>query len=137
MKREVRADCLFIRFYISSNVNEVIKTVLNSLFLFCKKILHAQKAQKAQKARGRNQAKAQNATRYGGPTTPIKVLLYIRTKTRFLRPFKKSKIIFMTSFTRAVLNSLFFLRKFLHAPKAPKISFEQKLVSWDRLKSYF
>ena len=134
MKREVRADCLFIRCYISSNVNEVIKTVLNSLFLFCKKILYAQKAQKA---RGRNQAKAQNATKYGGPTTPIKALLYIRTKTSFLRPFKKSKIIFMTSFTRAVLNSLFFLRKFLHLPKAPKISFEQKLVSWDRLKSYF
>ena len=134
MKREVRADCLFIRCYISSNVNEVIRAVLNSLFLFCKKILHAQKAQKA---RGRNQAKAQNATKYGGPTTPIKTLLYIRTKTSFLRPFKKSKIIFMTSFTRAVLNSLFFLRKFLHAPKAPKISFEQKLVSWDRLKSYF
>ena len=32
MKREVRVDCLFIRCYISSNVNEVIRTVLNSLF---------------------------------------------------------------------------------------------------------
>ena len=40
----------------SSNVNEVIRVVLNSLFLFYKKILHAPKAQR------RNQAKAQNAT---------------------------------------------------------------------------
>ena len=49
----------------SSNVNEVIRAVLNSLyfyycfFFFYKKILHAPKAPKAQR---RNQAKAQNAT---------------------------------------------------------------------------
>ena len=51
----------------SSNVNEVIRAVLNSLyfyycfffFFFYKKISHAPKAPKAQR---RNQAKAQNAT---------------------------------------------------------------------------
>ena len=54
----------------SSNVNEVIRAVLNSLlfFFFYEKILHAPKAPKApentkkhQKAQRRNQAKAQNA----------------------------------------------------------------------------
>ena len=82
----------------SSNVNEVIRAVLNSLFIFFffyEKILHAPKppkALKAPKAQRRNQAKAQNATskqlRYGGPTTPIIVLPYIRTKNSFLGPFK-------------------------------------------------
>ena len=43
----------------SSNENEVIRAVLNSLF-FYEKILHAPKALKAQR---RNQRKAQNATR--------------------------------------------------------------------------
>ena len=43
----------------SSNVNEVIRAVLNSFFFFYEKILHAPKAPKAQR---RNQAKAQNAT---------------------------------------------------------------------------
>ena len=45
----------------SSNINEVIRAVLNSLFFyfFYEKILHAPKAPKAQR---RNQAKAQNAT---------------------------------------------------------------------------
>ena len=42
---------------VSSNVNEVIRTVLNSFFY--EKILHAPKATKAQR---HNQAKAQNAT---------------------------------------------------------------------------
>ena len=55
--------------------------------------MHAPKAPKAPKAQRRSQAKAQNATSeqgwYGGLTTPIIVLLYIRTKTRFLGPFKK------------------------------------------------
>ena len=47
----------------SSNVNEVIRVVLNSLFYFSyKKILHAPKAPKAPKAQRHNQAKAQNAT---------------------------------------------------------------------------
>ena len=40
----------------SSNVNEVIRAVLNS---FYEKILHATKTPKAQKAQKRNQAKAQ------------------------------------------------------------------------------
>ena len=43
----------------SSNVNEVFRAVLNSLFFFYKKILHAPKAPKSQR---RKQAKAQNAT---------------------------------------------------------------------------
>ena len=63
----------------SSNVNEVIRAVLNSLF-FYEKILHAPKAPKAPKAQRRNQAKAQNATSeqqgYGGPTTQIIILPY-------------------------------------------------------------
>ena len=48
--------------------NEVIRTVLNTLFIFFffyQKILHAPKAPKAlkaPKAQRRNQAKAQNAT---------------------------------------------------------------------------
>ena len=50
---------------LSSNVNEVIRAVLNSLlFFFYEKILHAPKAPKAlnaPKAQRRNQAKAQNA----------------------------------------------------------------------------
>ena len=49
----------------SSNVNEVVKAVLNSLlFILDEKILHAPKALKAPKAPKvprRNQAKAQNA----------------------------------------------------------------------------
>ena len=52
MKREGRADYLFIRCYVSSNVNEVIRTVLNSLSFFL---------QKAQKSRGHNQTKALKA----------------------------------------------------------------------------
>ena len=40
----------------SSNINELIRAVLNPLLFFYEKILHAQKAQK------RNKAKAQNAT---------------------------------------------------------------------------
>ena len=35
---------------VNSNVNEVITAVLNSLFFFYKKILHAQKAQKHEDA---------------------------------------------------------------------------------------
>ena len=40
----------------SSNVNEVIRAVLNSFFLFYEKILYAPKVPKSQR---RNQAKAQ------------------------------------------------------------------------------
>ena len=49
---------------MGSNVNEVIRVVLNFLFFlrkyFLRKILHAPKAPKAQR---HNQTKAQNATR--------------------------------------------------------------------------
>ena len=46
-----------------SNINEIIRAVLNSLFLFFyEKILHIPKAPKAQKAQKRNQTKAQTAT---------------------------------------------------------------------------
>ena len=38
---------------ISSNINEVIRAVLNFLFFFYEKILHAQNAQKAQKTQKR------------------------------------------------------------------------------------
>ena len=57
---------------MSSNVNEVIRAVLNSLFIVLfvftkrfrtnKKHQKAPKASKAQKAQRRNQAKAQSAT---------------------------------------------------------------------------
>ena len=47
----------------SSNINEVIRAVINPLFFFYKNILHAQKAPKAQKAQKRNQAKAQNVNK--------------------------------------------------------------------------
>ena len=46
----------------SSNINEVVRAVLNSLLFFYEKICHAPKAQKASKvpkAQKRNQAKAQ------------------------------------------------------------------------------
>ena len=52
----------------SSNVNEVIRAVLNSLFIitfFYRKFFHAPKAPKApkaSKAQRRNQAKAKNGT---------------------------------------------------------------------------
>ena len=51
-----------------SNINEVIRPVLNFLLFFYEKISHTQKAQKsqkapkAQKAQKRNQAKVENAT---------------------------------------------------------------------------
>ena len=48
----------FNKMNFSSNVNEVIRSVLNSLF-FYEKMLHTPKAPKVQR---RNQAKAQNAT---------------------------------------------------------------------------
>ena len=43
-----------------SNLNEVIRVVLNSLFFLQKDFTHTQK-QKSTKAQRRNQAKAQNA----------------------------------------------------------------------------
>ena len=46
----------------SSNINEVIRAVLNHLLIFYEKISHVPKAQKAQKTQKRNQAKVQNAT---------------------------------------------------------------------------
>ena len=49
--------------FSSSNINEIIRAVLNSLFFFVyEKILHIPKAPKAQKAQKRNQTKAQTAT---------------------------------------------------------------------------
>ena len=53
---------MFLIVVISSNINEVIKTILNLLFFLRKHFTHAkkhQKASKAQKAQKRNQAKAQ------------------------------------------------------------------------------
>ena len=49
--------------FSSSNINEIIRAVLNSLFFFFyEKILHIPKTPKAQKAQKRNQTKAQTAT---------------------------------------------------------------------------
>ena len=47
---------------ISSNVNEVIRAVLNSLYFFYKKILRVPKVPKVPIAQRGNQAKTQNAT---------------------------------------------------------------------------
>ena len=46
-----------------SNINEVIKAVLNFLFFFYEKILHAPKAPKSTKRHKDNQAKAQDVNR--------------------------------------------------------------------------
>ena len=46
----------------SSNVNEVIRAVLNSLFFFLQKDFARTKSTKSTKAQRHNQAKAQNAT---------------------------------------------------------------------------
>ena len=57
-KNAIKKIHAFNKMNFSSNVNEVIRSVLKSLF-FYEKILHTPKAPKAQR---RNQAKAQNAT---------------------------------------------------------------------------
>ena len=44
---------------INSNINEVIRAVLNFFFFFYENISHTQKAPKAQKAQKHNQAKPQ------------------------------------------------------------------------------
>ena len=44
----------------SSNINEVIRAVLNFLFFFYEKILHARKAQLAQKAQKAPKSPKQN-----------------------------------------------------------------------------
>ena len=52
----------FIFVCVSSNINEVIRTISNLFFFFIyEKILHAQKAQKAQKVQ--KAQKAQNANK--------------------------------------------------------------------------
>ena len=56
---------------ISSNINEVIRAVLNSLFY--KKILHAQKAQKAPKAQKALKAQTQKAERRPGKRTKTQI----------------------------------------------------------------
>ena len=53
-----KAGLTVTSYFSSSNVNEAITTILNSLFFFFyKKILHAQKAQKAQKTQKTQKAK--------------------------------------------------------------------------------
>ena len=51
------------RMNFSSNVNEVVRAVLNSLFIFYKKILHAPKAPKAQKARKAQKYESSKSTK--------------------------------------------------------------------------
>ena len=53
----------------SSNINEVIRAVLNSLYFFYEKICLHQKHQKAQR---RNQAKAQNASKRISDFVPLR-----------------------------------------------------------------
>ena len=52
--------CACNKINFSSNINEVIRAVLNFLFFFYKKVLLAQKAPKAQKPK---QAKVQNTNK--------------------------------------------------------------------------
>ena len=74
---------------INSNINEVIRAVLNFFFFFYEKISHArtkgakstkstkkhQKHQKHQKAQRRNQAKAQNANKRISDYFPLRCFL--------------------------------------------------------------
>ena len=62
IKIVIKKNHAFIKMNFSSNVNELIRSVLNSFFFFDEKILHTPKVPKAPKAQRRNQAKAQNAT---------------------------------------------------------------------------
>ena len=79
--------------YLSSNINEVIRAVLNFLLFFTKRFRTHRKApkstkstkkhQKAQKAQKRNQAKAQNANK----RTKIKnALTYLLTGINISKP---------------------------------------------------
>ena len=54
----------------SSNINEVIRAVLNPFFT--KRFSTHQKHQKSQKAQRRNQAKAQNANKQTSDIFPIR-----------------------------------------------------------------
>ena len=67
---------------ISSNINEVIRAVLNSLFFFfffCKKILHAPKAQKSTKT-SKKYKKRKNATKQKHKTQISEQKLKMRLK---------------------------------------------------------
>ena len=57
-----KAGLTVISYFASSNINEVITTILNSLSFFYEKILHAQKPQKSEKAQKTQRTqKAQDA----------------------------------------------------------------------------
>ena len=69
---------------MSSNINEAIRTVLNLIFFFYEKILHAPKApkhkkhqkhQKHQKAQRCNQAKVQNTNNLISDYFPLRCFL--------------------------------------------------------------
>ena len=53
----------------SSNINEVIRAILNSLFFFYKNISHAPKAKKAQKAQKAQKALKDSHKRHSGKST--------------------------------------------------------------------
>ena len=95
-------------FCLSSNVNEVIRAVLNSIFFLRKDFAHTKSTKSTKRYK--------RTLEYGGPTAPIIALPYIRTKTSFLGLFKKlfwinkSKIVLMTSFT-LLLNDLLKLNR--------------------------
>ena len=65
MGKEISSVFLpYVSVIISSNINEVIRAVLNPLFIFFyKKISHAPKAPKTPKAQRRNQARAHSANK--------------------------------------------------------------------------
>ena len=60
----IEIDCGFEKDWdnwkFSSNINEVIRAVLNFFFFFYEKILHARKVQKAQKAQKAPKSPKQN-----------------------------------------------------------------------------
>ena len=68
---------------MSSNVNEVIRPILNFLFFFYEKILHAQKAQSHNQAKAQKAWKAQNANKQINNFFPLKCF-YAHKNAAFL-----------------------------------------------------
>ena len=99
-----------------SNINEVIRAVLNFLLLFTKTFYTHQKAQK------RNQAKAQNANKQ----TKIKNAL-----KKYLSG--KSDLFAYLRFCASEEKSLY--NRNIGLTKPVKVLYKQKLVYWDRLKN--
>ena len=106
----------------SSNINEVIRPVLNFLlFFFYDKILHAQKARKEYKAPKDSfklfifSVKKLSCLNDSGLTKLVKVHTAIRTKSSLVGPVKKLNYLnyIKTSFLRP-FRCFIFYKKILH-----------------------